>query len=310
MHMLLRRILPIFLLGLALMAGPARAGEVGAVVVLLGDRAPAYQEVADAVRAELDRYNGGTDPVVLQDLSAPSRLSPRVWITVGTNALQAVLEADARTPVIATLLPRPAFERVLEQSGRRGSRPVSAVFLDQPVGRQLDLLRAALPDKRRLGVVLGPESQALAGALSAAAAERGLRLAVSRAAGTEEIYPALQRLLAESDVLLAEPDPTIYNSATIQNILLTTYRTQVPLIGFSPAYIRAGALLALYSTPAQLGTQVGEMVRGALAGRSLPAPQWPREFTVSTNPHVARSLDLRLAEPAQIAEHMRLLERH
>ncbi len=130
-----------------------------------------------------------------------------------------------------------------------------------------------------------------------------------RVARAEEIFPALQRITAEADLLLAEPDPLVFNGTTIQNILLTTYRASLPLVGFSPSSVDAGALLALYTTPTQVGIQAAEMAAAVLAGQNLPAPQWPHLFTVATNPHVARSLGLTLDSGSVLGERLHQLER-
>jgi ABC-type uncharacterized transport system substrate-binding protein len=82
----------------------------------------------------------------------------------------------------------------------------------------------------------------------------------------------------------------------------------VPLVAFSPAYVKAGAVLALYSTPAQVARRAAEMTRTWLAGRGLPPPQAPREFAVTANAKVAASLGLQLDEASLIAEDLRRLE--
>ena len=109
-------------------------------------------------------------------------------------------------------------------------------------------------------------------------------------------------------MLLALADPQIYNSSSIQNILLASFRAQVPMLAFSPAYVRAGALLAVYSSPAQIGQQAGVIARGALQCRALGLPQYPQDFQVSVNEHVARSLGLSL-EPQALTERLRRLEK-
>ena len=106
----------------------------------------------------------------------------------------------------------------------------------------------------------------------------------------------------------ALPDPTVYHAATLQNILLTTYRARVPLVAFSAAYVRAGAVLAVYSTPAQVARRAAEMVKSWQAGRGLPPPQMPREFAVAANAKVAASLGLMLDDAAVIAEDLRRQE--
>jgi ABC-type uncharacterized transport system substrate-binding protein len=72
--------------------------------------------------------------------------------------------------------------------------------------------------------------------------------------------------------------------------------------------VKAGALLALYSTPTQVGQQAGEAARQALATGSLPPPAAPRHFRVSTNPYVARSLGIVLDEPGTLRERLERTE--
>lgn len=80
------------------------------------------------------------------------------------------------------------------------------------------------------------------------------------------------------------------------------------MMAFSPAYVRAGALLAVYSTPTQIGQQAGALARGVLLGQPLGVPQYPLQFEISVNEHVARSLGLKL-DADQLAERLRRLER-
>lgn len=272
--------------------GAALAAE-DVIWLALTDNGSAYAEAAEAARREIKR--GGSAAVVevqtWQHLLAAARPPPRLVVAFGTGAAAGLADSDLRAPLLATLLPRAAFERYGDLAARNG-RGYSAVYLDQPAARQIDLVRIALPERRRVGVLLGPESRQSGPALRRAVAERGATLASAEVAGEGKLFPVLQELLGESDLLLALPDPHVFNGLTIQNILTATYRRRIPLIGFSPAYIKAGALLALYSTPAQVGTQAGEIARAVLAGRPLPPPQGPHAFTVGVNADVARSLGI------------------
>ena len=102
------------------------------------------------------------------------------------------------------------------------------------------------------------------------------------------------RKVKPGDVFLALPDPRVINADTAQNVLLTSFRMRRPVVGYSAAYVRAGALAAVYSTPQQIGTQTGQIVRAILGGSPLPAPQFPKQFSVSVNHKVARSMGLEL----------------
>ena len=99
-------------------------------------------------------------------------------------------------------------------------------------------------------------------------------------------------------------DYQLFNNRTISNILLTAYHLRSPVIGFSPAYVKAGALFALYSTPAQIGQQAGETARAGLASGSLPPPAAPRHFRVGINRYVARSMGINLDDAATLQERL------
>ena len=77
----------------------------------------------------------------------------------------------------------------------------------------------------------------------------------------------------------------------------TSYRSQIPVLGYSESLSKGGALISLYSSASQQGREGAEIARRVLAGETaLPAPRYPRQFTVRINPSVARSLGLQLPD--------------
>lgn len=280
--------------------------------IALSDAGGVYVETAEALRAEVERtHPGRIDWRVAHSAQfRKTRPEPQWVVAVGSAALRDMqdLFADDPTPplLLAVLIPRLAFERLADPSRLRAGQ-ISAVFLDQPPARQMELARLAIPSLRAVGVLLGGESRAAAAALEKAARERGFELLARQVVG-DGLFPALQALLPEVDGLLAVPDPLVFNSQTATNILAATYRRRIPLIGFSPAYARAGALVSLYSSPDQIGVRGGEVLRQAFSSRILPPPQWPRDFVVRVNQDVARSLGLSIEE-AQLAQQLRRAEK-
>lgn len=299
------------LLGLLCAAAPARAAEP-AVVIVASELGDSYTEAVEALTIELE--HGGIarrDIAVMRltELAAGGGPAPRMFISLGAEAARALARRPDSAMVLCALLPREAFEQIQRESGRRVSGEFAALYLDQPVGRQLDLLRLALPHARRVGMLWGPDFQSWAGAVESSVKGRGMQFVGVRAEPGEPIYPNLKKVLEEADVLLAVPDRQLYNSTTIQNILLASFRARVPMVAFSPAYVRAGALLALYSTAGQIGRQAGVIALGVLRGRaSAIVSQYPQEFTVGVNDNVARSLGLVL-DAGALTEALRRQER-
>lgn len=294
------------LLGLLVAWTPVRAAPPS-VVVVTSERSASYDEVIAALVTRLAQGGISTGELAIltpDEMPKQAGMSPRLWVVLGTAAAQVLDNSESKAPRLHLLQTRHSF---LEIGARHRLRfPVSAIFLDQPVSRQLHLLRLAFPERKRIGLLLGPVSQIQEPAFRAVAADLGLSIDSSLVEGSESLYPALQRLLDKADVLLAVADPVVYNTNTLQNILLSTFRTRVPLAAFSPAYVKAGALLALYSMPAQIGNQAAKVALAVLQGNPLPAPQYPADFTVSVNAHVARALGVSLNETDLTARLRRL----
>ena len=297
----LRRLLLCLLLALA--GGWTEAAFAAQVLLLLSEESSAFSEAAEAIGAELRGAGHRVHTLSLPLREDGAQLAGHALIvTLGTRAAQTVSSLAPRSLVLHTLLPRSAFEKLTARSD--DFRRVSAVFIDQPAGRQIELLRIALPEWTRVAFITSRESADLGHRLVASARDRRLRPVLEQLNEESELYPTLQRVLAEPAVLVAVPDATLFNNRTISNILLTAYHLRSPVIGFSPAYVKAGALFALYSTPAQIGQQAGETARAGLASGSLPPPAAPRHFRVGINRYVARSMGINLDDAATLQERL------
>jgi hypothetical protein len=285
-----------------LLAGAAGAEE--RVAVLLSERGGHYGEFIDAFYRALDDPVSAGRPLSVVELTAiPARADdPRlagvaVVVAVGVQAMRAAAAWEAAPPTLSVLVPRASFERVLSDSGRLRSRArFSAIFLDQPLSRQLNLIREVLPGRRRVGVLLGPDSVFFLPRLRSAVARSGHELASEEVGAEFEVIPALSGLLAGADLLLALPDSVVFTRESARSILLTTYRYQKPMIGFSQSYVNAGALAAVFSTPAQIARQTAALLRALPEGQgartALPAAAYPAFFSVAVNRSVARALAL------------------
>lgn len=287
----------ILAMGLGLFAA-ACSHAAASVVLVSSERSPAYIEAAEALMGELER-GGLQRSDVLQlttsEVATAGALAPKMYVALGSDAADVMAKSEVKVPVLCILVPRSSFERVLQINSRKISPQFSALFLDQPISRQLELIHLALPGAQNLGVLWGPESRTQSAAMKVLAQASGLDVVEATVGYDQLSFASLKQVLDNSDVLLAVADPQVYNSSSIQNILLASFRARVPLVAFSPAYVRAGALLAVYVTPVQVGQQAAAIARSVLQGKALSAvPLYSQDFSISVNEHVARSLGLSL----------------
>ena len=172
----------------------------------------------------------------------------------------------------------------------------SALYLDQPLTRQLQLLGLALPGLKKAGATLGPASRGLQAELQSAAGESGIQVDSAPIDQGSDLYAALTELAEDSQAFLLLPDPVMVQRGALQNFFLHTYRLKKPVLVYSAPLVQSGALLALYATPAQLGEEAAGWIRESWSRGAfrLGAPRYPKRFTIGVNRTVARSLEIDL----------------
>lgn len=285
-----------------LAAAPVMAARVA--VVLSGDSAP-YQEIHQVLRAHLDGDGHETVRLYADDLTPAALASSRLAVAVGVAGAESLAALPVRMPVLAVLVPRQWYLGRGQSLLAQGGRSVSAIYIDQPFERQAELIRAAFPAARRVGVLTSGDTEAVLAELERALAAQNLALVHETVEADARLTQPLERVLSETDLLLALPDPQIFNRNTAQSLFLTSYRYRDPVVGYSSSLTRAGALLSVHSSPAEVGRQAADWVMAALRAESqrLPPPAYPRYFSVSVNDQVARSLGF-LLPPAGELEKM------
>jgi len=222
-------------------------------------------------------------------------------VAVGMKATE-LIAAKTTIPLLGAMVPRNAYEDLLAR--KKHTNRISAIYLNQPWDRQLDFLLAALPERRRIGVLYSPDTRIDLVRLRQDIAGRGGLLITQPVRSAAELFHSLEEVVADCNVLLAVPDSMVYSSSNIRNILLTSYRHSIPLVGLSQAYVNAGALTAIFSSPEQLAEQTRETVISFARTAQLPEPQYPATFTVAVNQQVARSLGIELRTPEAIRKQM------
>lgn len=280
------------------------------IEVLLSDDSPPYYEVANSFRSQLQQSLPHTEFVVKdssQYTAGTHNSDTRLLLCIGVKATQDALESRTNLPILSVLVPKDSFDLLARNYPLR--RSFTAIYLDQPYARQLAMVRFALPGHTRVGVLLRTEDQQKLEAIEVAARQQKMQVISQLLNQQTSILPALQQVLAASDVLLVLPDTLLYNKNNIQSILFTSYRYRDPVMSYSQALVRAGAMLGLYSRPSQIGSHAAEVALQSLQTGTLPMPLYPKYFTVGVNRRVVHSLRLPAHGGIELQEKLQQWER-
>lgn len=223
-------------------------------------------------------------------------------ITIGSNAAKLINSYHISTAILYSLIPSHSYPAIRSTSA---SRHKSAIYIDQPIKRQLQLIKSALPERKRVGVLLGHYSGISKTRLQKIMHDMGLTPVILEIA-PDDIGSSLDDIYGRVDVLLAQPDPSIYNRKTVMTVLLSSYRHNVPVFGYSAAFVRSGATVAIYSSPSDIGRHIGDEIGKYFSShnRTLPPPSYPKYFSINTNRSVVRSLNITIPSPASLKTRM------
>jgi putative ABC transport system substrate-binding protein len=214
----------------------------------------------------------------------------RLVVAVGSGA---VAEVQARRPAVPVLV-----TMVLHGGGAETA--AGHVDLDIPLGMQLEAIRSLLPRATRVGIIRNPaRSRQSADAIEERARKDGFTAIVVDCDGPAHLLKALAQLKGRVDFLLCFPDPDLYNAVTIKPLVMASLESRLPLVGFSPAFVRAGAAAGIYPDYRDVGRQTAAMAMRLLRGEAGYLDE-PAKVRLAVNQRVARllGLEFRTASPS------------
>ncbi|BBB27624.1 ABC transporter substrate-binding protein [Amphritea japonica] len=277
-------------------------------LLLLSNEGPTYESVASTIISQ--------GPAIRIDTSYPSHLakkpeqhlSPyRLIISIGSKATEfAMQHAGSNTIIFSTFIPSRKFHKLSQKySTRLTEKKVSltAVFLDQPIKRQLQLAKLIQPKLKAIGLTLGPDSLEILPELEKTAKEMTFHLNHKTLTLSDNPIQQIQPIMDASDLFLVIPDPSTFNKTTAKWLLYMSLRSKVPLLAFSHNYVKAGAVAACITTPEDIGRYTAEQLH-LIEGGSIPPATFSPYFKVVTNPKSARQLGLSISTPENLQERL------
>ncbi len=265
------------------------AGWCGAqklVVVSSGDTQP-YQQALSGLQKSatvVDSLALGTERE--QEIAAAVSQAGRdtAIVTLGSAAATLVARATPSAPVVNCML-------LAGNDTRSGN--ATGVPLDIPMDVQIAWLKRLLPDVRNVGILYDPAQNERRATEGAAALRRaGFQPVLEPVAGPTALPNALNRLVNRVDALLALPDTTVYAREHSRALLLFSFRHQIPLVGPTEGWVKAGALYSIDWDYTDLGRYCGSIAVARLAGAkpSHAAPALPPATRAVVNTRSAEQL--------------------
>ena len=272
---------------------------------IVSQRSESYTQVVAAIRRDLPAEGYIYQTIHQDSIDSNYRqiASSDIVITVGASATEAVMRQKPNFKILAVLITDSAFSSLAKKYF--GSREaalgagISVVCLDQPLQRSIELAKLLLPDATVAGLMLGPAAHKHAEVFARQISSAGMTPNIARFATQQNPILVIEPVLSQSDIFIPIPDTRLINIATAKWILQLSYRHRVPVIAYSKAYLKGGALAALYSSPEDVGRQTAELISHHFLSPSVNGgAHMPTYFSVDFNDSVAAffNLDIKTAD--------------
>jgi ABC-type uncharacterized transport system substrate-binding protein len=216
-----------------------------------------------------------------------------VYVTIGPVALRNVASRKCDCVVIAAFTSSQVWRAVTTELPEARLAGMTAIYAEPAPHEQLRLISLLYKRPVRVAAIVSRETGFLKPLLNGAVA-----VEIEDYSAGDDINYALNRV-GQAQVLLAMPDRTVYSTENFRNILLSTYRHNQAVIGFSADMVRAGALATTYSDIEHINAHVADLAADFINTGELAPPQFPRYFRTIINEGVAKSLQVSISAEAR-----------
>ncbi len=265
--MIMKRIIVSLIVSLSAFSLPAFSGA-GEILLVLSSGEPEYMQIAEGFGGT---FTGGFREINLEGSDKRQRelgeelsaLKPDVVVVVGNLAAQMVeLYPDDFNIVYcnAVLAARSTIE----------NQNAVGVYHESDPADQISFIKELFPGKKRVGVLYSTQYARIdRKILEEKAVDLGIGLDIVGLDSVKKVPAEVRELIPNVDLLWVFTDPVVFNSMSIQYIVLQSFSSGVPIFCGDSGLARKGATAALVPDPEDVGRMAAHEAQQVLEGSEL-----------------------------------------
>jgi len=264
------------------------------VYIVLSDNSKLYQQAAKEIQTEL-KTQGFSKPIVistLQSFDNNAIHTSDLLVPLGQQAAISTHYSFSENTHLYSLLDR-------TQVPAKANSEWAAVVIDQPLQRLFDVAATIVAGRYRDKVIVAvsEENHLLREEISNINKQSGINLEVVVVDKNSEPAKIIDKALFNAGALLAIRDNRVWAGENAKWMLYQSYKFNVPVIGYSKRFLKAGALASVYATLPQTTQKTAQLImqwdqQGKFSDQGIVYPNFQTEF----NKNIARALKITIPE--------------
>ncbi len=246
------------------LAASAALAERPRVVTLRVSPSDTLASVAAGFGAEVDAdvthlvFSGAGNSAVIHQRAVAALTEAKkgaaLVLALGPVAAAAAKQVVSDAPVVFAMVPN------YERYDLLGQTNITGVSLTSNFESELELIKALLPEARRVGVIFNPRySSRQVEGMEAIAKRLSLALVEIEVDSVTKAERATHGLKNRVDVMVMMSDATVGDASFAHRLVEACLEDRIPLVGVGAASVADGALMSVTPTPVAIGQQTGRL---------------------------------------------------
>lgn len=267
----------------------------GSVHIVLSEDTSSYQQAAKDIRKALNT-RGFDEEIAITPLSSFSHAQVEakdLIVNIGNAAAKKSSQITPDNTQIYSYLDKSSLP--IEPA-----KYWAAVLLDQPVKRMFDTAVKVVSGrfKNKLVIAVSENNFRLRQDIEALLIPEDIELQVLVIDSHTEPAKVIDKALFNAGALIAIRDERVWSGENAKWMLYQSYKYNVPVIGYSKSFLKAGALVSVYANLKATAEKTAELIIGWQNHNGQFTQEgihYPR-FHVDYNKNIARALNIDITD--------------
>lgn len=263
--------------------------------ILLSDNSKLYQQAAEQIQTTL-LADGVDNPIIISTAQSVNKnaIQPNdLIVALGQQAVASSHYSFTQNTRLYSFLDK-------TQVPATTSSPWAAIVIDQPLQRLFDVASTIVSGRYRdrIIVAISEDNHVLQKEIAELKQLPDITLEVVLINDASEPAKVIDKALFNAGALLAVRDKKVWSGENAKWMLYQSYKFNVPVVGYSKRFLKAGALVSVYTTLSQTAQKTAELIidwhqqQGALSQQGIVYPDFDTEF----NKNIARALKITIPD--------------